>query len=168
MPVTPFHIIAGVSIKALRKSYFSWTIFTLANIVIDTEAVYFFITTGIPSHKLFHTVVGATIIAIFCATIGKYICELGLKIIYFFTPRILRRFSTNISHKVAWISAFTGAYTHIFLDSFVNIDMRPLYPFSDSNVLLGLLSLKFLYILCVFLFIFGIIIMIRENIYSKK
>ena len=41
MPVTPFHIIAGVAAKSIRPKYFSWTVFALANVLIDTEAVYY-------------------------------------------------------------------------------------------------------------------------------
>ena len=47
MPVTPFHIIAGVVVKSAKPKYFSWTVFALANVLIDTEAVYYFFTTGI-------------------------------------------------------------------------------------------------------------------------
>ena len=158
MPVTPFHLIAAVPLKSITKKKFSWTVFALANVFIDTEVIYFVLTTGIPSHKIFHTVMGATIIAILCATLGKYLCQLGLKILNLIIPKKIIIFETVISFKTAWISAFIGAYSHILLDSFVNIDMRPLYPFSDSNQLLGLLSLNFLYLLCIFLFLIGIVI----------
>ena len=81
MPITPYHIIAGVAAKAIKPKYFSWTVFALANVAIDTEALYSLITTGMVSHKIFHTLIGATIIAIICATLGKYVCEFGLKIL---------------------------------------------------------------------------------------
>ena len=41
MPVTPFHIVAGVIVKSSKPKYFSWTVFVLANVLIDTEAVLF-------------------------------------------------------------------------------------------------------------------------------
>ena len=165
MPITPFHIIVGVAVKSLRPKYFSWTVFTLANILIDTEAVYYYFTTGSPAHKYFHTWIGATIIAILCATLGKFLCEIGLKVLnYIFLNKkylpFLKWFrqEVKITEISAWSGAFIGAYSHIFLDSFVNLDMKPYFPFSDQNHLLGLISLKNTYILCIGLFLAGIII----------
>ena len=171
MPITPFHIIAGVAAKSIRQKYFSWTVFALANVSIDTEAVYYFFTTGSPAHKYFHTWVGATIIAILCATLGKYLCEIGLRVLNYvflnekYVPSLkwLQQ-GIKINQISAWSGAFVGAYSHIFLDSFVNLDMKPYFPFSDQNHLLGLISLKNIYILCVILFIVGIIILFTKNI----
>ena len=75
MPVTPFHLMAGVVAKSIRPKYFSWTVFALANVLIDTEAVYFYFTTGVPQHKYTHSWLLATIIIIICAVLGKYLCE---------------------------------------------------------------------------------------------
>ncbi|MDA9652099.1 DUF4184 family protein, partial [Pelagibacteraceae bacterium] len=140
MPITPFHIIAGVAAKSIRPKYFSWTVFALANVLIDTEAVYYFFTTGSPAHKYFHTWVGATIIAILCATLGKYLCEIGLRVLNYvflnekYVPSLkwLRQ-GIKIDQFSAWSGAVIGAYSHIFLDSFVNLDMKPYFPFSDQN-----------------------------------
>ena len=162
MPITPYHIIAGVAVKAIKPKYFSWTVFVLVNIAIDTEALYYLIITGIASHRIFHTLIGATIIAIICATLGKYICELGLKVLnYILLSRVTLFWfnrNTKINHTAAWSGAFIGAYSHIFLDSFVNIDMRPLSPFSDQNLLLGLISLQNMYYLCIIAFLIGMMI----------
>ena len=49
-------------------------------VLIDTEGAYYLLTTGSVAHKLFHTWVAATIIAVLCATFGKYLCEFGLRI----------------------------------------------------------------------------------------
>ena len=80
MPFTPFHILAGVPVKSTLNNKFSWTVFVLANVLIDTEGAYYLFTTGVVAHKLFHTWVAATIIAILCAIFGKYLCEFGLRI----------------------------------------------------------------------------------------
>ena len=169
MPITPFHIIAGVAAKSLRPKYFSWTVFVLANILIDTEVVYYFFTEGSPAHKYFHTWIGATIIAFICATAGKYLCEVGLKILNFiflnekYLPSLkwLRQ-GVKINQISAWSGAFIGGYSHIFLDSFVNLDMKPCFPFSDQNHLLGLISLKNTYVLCIGLFIIGVLLFISK------
>ena len=174
MPITPFHIVAGVAAKSIRPRNFSWTVFALANVLIDTEAVYYFFTTGSPAHKYFHTWIGASIIAILCATLGKYICEIGLKILNFvflnenYFLKLKRfQFKTKINNISSWSGAFIGAYSHIFLDSFVNLDMQPYFPFSEQNHLLGLISLNNLYLLCIALFIIGIFIGVKKILNNK-
>ena len=158
MPVTPFHLMAGVAVKSFVRSNFSWTIFALTNIIIDIEVVYYYIATGIPSHKFFHTFLGSTIIVILCATVGRYLCQLGLKLInLIFTNKVIK-FDTTIHKKTAWISAFIGAYSHVLFDCFANDDMRPLYPFSEKNLLLGLLSNNFMMFSCTALFLIGILV----------
>ena len=67
----------------------------------------------------------------------------------------------------AWVGATVGAYTHIILDSFVNLDMKPYFPFSDENHLLGLISLKNTYYLCIGLFVVGALLYIY-NVNNKK
>ena len=169
MPITPFHIVAGVAAKSIRPKHFSWTVFALANVLIDTEAVYYYLTTGVPAHKYFHTWIGASIIAILCATLGKYICELGLKIFNFiflnknYSLKLRRfQFKTKINNLSSWSGAFIGAYSHIFLDSFVNLDMQPYFPFSEQNHMLGLISLNNLYLICIALFLIGIVIWAKK------
>ena len=170
MPLTPYHLIAGVAAKSVRPKYFSWTVFVLANVLIDTEGAYYLLTTGSVAHKLFHTWFAATIIAILCATFGKYLCEFGLS---FWNNFILNEkyvpslkwmcSSSQITKTSAWLSAFIGAYTHILLDSFVALDMKPYFPFSDGNHLLGLISLQNVQYLCIGLFLFGVIIYIFKK-----
>ena len=178
MPVTPFHIIAGVAAKSISPKYFSWTVFALANVLIDTEAVYYYFTTGIPQHKYFHTWVGATIIIFICALLGKYLCEFGLRIWnnYFLNEKYhpsLKYFKSGIkiNNISAWTGAIIGGYSHIFLDSFVNLDMKPYFPFSNENHLLGIISLRNTYYLCIAFFIVGItiyLISFREKFMTFK
>ena len=116
MPFTPYHIIAGVAVKSIRPKHFSWTVFVLANVLIDTEGAYYLLTTGVVAHKLFHTWVAATIIAILCATFGKFLCEFGLRIWnnFILSEKYVPSFkwmrsSSKITKTSAWLSAFNGA-----------------------------------------------------------
>jgi len=165
MPVTPFHLMAGVVAKSIRPKYFSWTVFALANVLIDTEAVYFYFTTGVPQHKYTHSWLLATIIIIICAVLGKYLCEFCLWIWndFFLNEKYHQslkylKSGKKINNLSAWTGAIIGGYSHIILDSFVNLDMRPYFPFSEKNHLLGLISLQNTYYLCIGLFIIGVII----------
>ena len=81
MPFTPYHIVAGASVKSVFPKYFSFSTFTLTNVLIDCEALYYYFTTGVLSHKFFHTIFGVSIFAVVCATLGKPVCEFGFCII---------------------------------------------------------------------------------------
>ena len=72
----------------------------------------------------------------------------------------------KINNLSAWTGAIIGGYSHIILDSFVNLDMRPYFPFSEKNHLLGLISLQNTYYLCIGLFLVGVIIYVI-NLYRK-
>lgn len=58
MPITPFHFGPGALIKAIAPRYFSWTIFALANVLIDLEPVVLFLLIGDPAHPWLHTLPG--------------------------------------------------------------------------------------------------------------
>ena len=57
---------------------------------------------------------------------------------------------------VAAISgALLGGYSHVLLDSFLYTDIRPIAPFSDSNVMLNALSSLEVYLACLALGLLG-------------
>jgi len=154
MPFTPFHIAAGASVKAIAPKHFSWSIFTLTNILIDCEPLYYHFTEGMLSHKFFHSIIGASIVAIVGATLGKPLCEYGLKLWNnSLAPEDKRWLGSGvkISYLSAWTGAVIGAYSHLILDSIMHLDIKPLAPFTDENQLLGLLGMMELHVLCLIL-----------------
>ena len=123
MPFTPFHIVAGTSFKSIFPKYFSWSTFALTNILIDCEALYYYFTTGVLSHKFFHTIIGVSIVAIICATLGKPICELGLRIWNKnFKMEKIKWLKTDIKiNKISsWSGALIGAYSQLIFDSIMH------------------------------------------------
>ena len=161
MPFTPFHIAAGASVKAIVPKHFSWSIFTLTNILIDCEPLYYHFTEGMLYHKFFHSIIGATIVAAICATLGKPLCEYGLKLWNnSLAPEDKRWLGSGIkiSHLSAWTGAVIGAYSHLILDSIMHLDIKPLAPFRDENQLLGVLGMMELHVLCLILLGAGVII----------
>ena len=154
MPFTPFHIVAGASFKSIAPKHFSWSVFTLTNILIDCEPLYYFFTIDELSHKFFHTIIGASLIAIVCATMGKPLCEFGLKLWNGSLEPDDKKWlgsEIKISNLSAWTGAFIGAYSHLLLDSIMHQDMHPFHPFTDENQLLGILGKMELHILCLIL-----------------
>lgn len=144
LPITPFHFGPGVAIHSVRPRHISFLAFCASNVLIDVEPLYYMLTGQFPLHRFFHTYIGATLVAI--ATV----------LLYRGARRIARPLSLpNIfdwqelsTHAVA-IGAFLGTYSHIVLDSVMHADIRPFAPFSDSNPLLGIVSLQALHLFCV-------------------
>jgi hypothetical protein len=142
MPFTPFHMGPGMAIKAGMQRRFSLMVFGWSQIVMDLQPLFVILTGKGELHGFSHTYVGATLIALISAISGKYLGEVGLKIIH--EARYL-----PIRWPVAWMSALVGTYSHIVLDSIMHRDLKPLYPFSQANALLGLMSIEALHGLCI-------------------
>ena len=171
MPFTPYHLVAGTSVKSVFPKYFSWSTFALTNILIDCEALYYLFTTGSPSHKFFHTILGVSIIAIICATLGKPVCEFGLKI----WNKNLKmeninwlKTNTKISKISSWSGALIGAYSQLIFDSIMHRDMTPFSPLTNQNDFLRIISVENLHYICLGLFIIGIFVYIFRNLFLNK
>ena len=167
MPITPFHIIAAAPIKAIIPRHFSWSIFSLTNIFIDLEPITYFIFTGVPSHKFFHSIFGATLIGLICALFfrklcGNYIMKWNRNL-----HPIDRKWLEVRNYKIHLYEGITGgligAWSHLILDSLMHHDIKPLWPFMTNNSLLGLLSPDLILYFCSGLFITGIVIFLYRR-----
>lgn len=145
MPFTPFHIGPGILVKAVLQGSFSLMVFGWSQIVMDLQPLVAIITGEGKLHGFTHTYVGATLIAIFSAVTGKYLSQWALVVLSNGAKR-----GINIRWWVVFLSAFIGAYSHVVLDSIMHTDIEPLSPFSQSNELLGLVSVVALHKLCVY------------------
>ncbi len=143
MPFTPFHMGPGILMKALLQGSFSLTIFGWTQIVMDIQPLIVLITGDGHLHGFTHTFVGATLIALFSALSGKYLSELGLKMIDIPTPN-------GIAWWVAFLSAFIGSFSHVVLDGIMHHDVEPFFPFTKDNEFLGLMTVDQLHKLCVY------------------
>ena len=149
MPFTPIHLLAITPVKAMAQRKFSWAVFALVNVLIDLEPISFLLITLSPEHHFFHTIIGATLLAIVAAVFGRGLCEGAIAIWNTEMKSTWLLAETKISTVAAWSGALIGAWSHLLLDSFMHDDMKPLSPFSDSNVLLGVLPIATLHSLCV-------------------
>ena len=112
-------------------------------------------------HGFSHTYVGATLIGLFCALSGKYLGELGLRILG--EPRHL-----PISWPVSFASAYIGTYTHVAIDSIMHADIQPLAPFTEDSVLHGIISIEALHLVCVSSAVIGgLVYYVVERTYKK-
>lgn len=113
-----------------------------SQILIDVQPLVVLLVGKGELHGFSHTYIGATVIAIVSALTGKYLGEIGLRIIDMpnYNP---------INWRVAFVSAFIGTYSHVFIDSIMHVDIEPFAPFTSVSPLLGIVSIQTLHLLCI-------------------
>lgn len=164
MPFTPFHMGPGILIKAFLQGSFSLMVFGWAQIVMDLQPLFVLLTGEGHLHGFSHTYLGATLLAIFSTLSGKYLSELGLKILVI----AKKNNPIQITWWVASGSAFIGTYTHVALDSIMHSDVEPFYPLSQTNNLIRLISVGELHQFCLYSALIGTVIYYSVHIYYKK
>ncbi len=162
MPFTPFHMGPGIVVKALLQGSFSLMVFGWAQIVMDIQPLIVMISGEGRLHGFSHSLVGATLLAIFSAFSGKYLSEIGLFIIGF-----NKQWQLNISWWVSFLSALIGTYSHVLLDSIMHSDIEPFFPVTTSNVFLGIISLQTLHKVCLYSALVGCILYCAINWVQK-
>jgi hypothetical protein len=147
VPFTPFHLGAGAVFKAAGGRHFSFMVFGGTQVLMDLEPGYMLITGGTPLHGPSHTLGGALVLGIFGALIGKPISELAFRLV------------GRVDLRIGWTAAITGAlfgsFSHVLLDAIMHADMRPWWPFTGTNGLLGWLPISHLHVYCVVLGVMG-------------
>ncbi|WP_018414413.1 hypothetical protein [Teredinibacter turnerae] len=144
MPFTPYHFGPGLLFKSLLQGSFSLVIFAWAQIVMDIQPLLVLLTGKGHLHGFTHTLVGATLLAVFSAVSGKY----GI-------DNLLNRWPNHVkvgllvSWPTAVLSALIGCYSHVVLDAIMHGDLLPFAPFNTNNPMLHMLSVNDLHWLCV-------------------
>ena len=162
MPVTPFHMGPGLAVKAVCGRSFSLMVFGFSQVAIDIEPLVRIIRGDAVLHGFTHTYLGATLIAFASVVLGRPICQYLLN---YWTPDPYSPFMnwlrgpTVISWHAAIAGAFTGTYSHVFLDSIMHSDMQPFAPFSEANGLLHVISVNMLHLSCILAGVFGALLL---------
>lgn len=166
MPVTPLHVGPGVLAKALAPRHFSLTAFILANILMDLEPAFLWLLTGDPAHPYLHTYLGATVVAVVAAAIGHGVGEWLLRWWNeHLSPTQFRWLGTAplIPRHAFWLGALTGAWSHVWLDSVMHVDVEPWKPFLSGNDWHGAVSLESLEALCILAGGVGALVLARRR-----
>jgi hypothetical protein len=163
MPFTPFHMGSGLAIKALSGRHFSLMVFGFSQVAMDIEPLVRIIRGDALLHGFTHTYAGASLIALVSVAVGRPVCQFFLN--YWIAGREAAFLSglrgpKLISWPAALAGAFVGTYSHVFLDSIMHSDMRPLAPLSDANGLLHVISVEGLHLLCLLGGILGFMLML--------
>jgi hypothetical protein len=164
MPFTPFHMGPGILIKAILQGSFSLMVFGWAQIIMDIQPLVVLVTGYGNLHGFSHTYIGATLLALLSALSGKYLSEIGLKILYISK----KENPIDVKWWVSFLSAFLGTYTHVVLDSIMHNDVVPYYPLSQENGLLGLITVPQLHQLCIYSILLGSIMYYFGQYIQKK
>jgi len=145
MPFTPVHMGPGILFKAIFQGSFSLMVFGWTQIVMDIQPLIVMISGHGHLHGFTHTYLGAFLIAIFSALSGKYLSELGLRII-----GLASEDTVPIVWWVAFLSAVIGSFSHVFLDSIMHTDVEPFFPITLVNQFHGLVTIDTLHKICFF------------------
>lgn len=163
MPLTPFHFGLGAALHGALPQRVGFVAFCGANVLIDVEALYHLIQGGWPIHALFHSYLGATLVAL--ATSAMLLAYAWLTRPY---RHAIEQLLGPRSTRKTLAGAFLGAYSHVALDSIMHDDIRPLAPFSDANDLLDLIPLLDLHFLLVALGLMGLIVTGFRRLHAEQ
>ncbi len=168
MPFTPFHFGIGYAAAGIIKypRYFSFYVFAVTQVVIDTETLYNILSQSNQYHTFFHTILGSLV----AAAISIFVSAL----LYLAINWLLSKFSNRfLEWLTAWqffpacmpskvcliISAMFGALSHVFLDGIMHGDVFPFAPISKQNPLVDLVDIDVLHISCVASFFLGAVLL---------
>ena len=171
MPFTPFHMGPGLAVKAVGRRHFSLMVFGFNQIAMDIEPLVHMIRGDDVLHGFSHTYLGATFIAIVSIFAGRPVCQHLLKRWILDGDEQASQWLRGpqiISWPAAVTGAFVGSYSHVFLDSIMHADMRPLAPFSNANALLHVIPVGTLHLFCIASGIVGGIVVLLISFFQRK
>ncbi len=146
MPFTPLHMGPGILLKALLQSSFSLMVFGWTQIIMDLQPLWVMVQGHGHIHGFTHTFLGACLIAVFSCLTGKYLSEIGLRVIG--VSKAIN--PIRISWNIAMVSSCVGSVSHVVFDAMMHADVEPFFPIFMDNPLSGVLSVSSLHKLCLY------------------
>jgi hypothetical protein len=145
MPATPFHLGPGLLIKAAAPRQFSMAAYSLTQVVIDIESGYYAMHNEYPVHREMHTFAIGGLIGLLC---GLLLSRFGA---WWARPRDVVGEAVVAEYRLssAVLSGVFGGIFHSVLDGVMYSDIHPFRPFSQSNPLYGVASVRMLYLFCI-------------------
>ncbi|VVC04363.1 Uncharacterised protein [Candidatus Burarchaeum australiense] len=153
MPATPLHLGPGLFAAALLLAVADLPSLLIASIILDVEPGSNLVLrlSGLNPpfayHGFLHSFLGATVAALILAPVLLWLAQ-KLR-----NRKFFGHFWAPTAGAVL-LACLVGTNLHILVDSFVNTDMQPFWPYLQ-NPLLGLIPPLELYVACLALFILG-------------
>ncbi|WP_136419090.1 metal-dependent hydrolase [Herbaspirillum sp. ST 5-3] len=158
MPFTPFHFGPGAALHSAAPKRISFLAFCSANVLIDVEPLYYLLSDQYPVHRFFHTYIGATLVGIGAFVLFAVARAAAARI------RLPNPFRwQQLRLQAVAVGAGLGVYSHVFLDSFMHPDIKPLAPFSDANPLWKAIPVDVLYWFCVTAGAIGLVVIVLRR-----
>ncbi len=150
MPFTPLHMGPGAVFKVVGARHFSLIVFGASQVLIDLEPLIRILREDTVLHGPTHTYLGALVLAPIAAVIGRFGGGVMLRWWNRRLPESLARWRApdDIAWRAAMIAAFVGTFSHVFFDSLMHADMKPLWPFAEGNALWHAISVRDLHWAC--------------------
>ena len=171
MPFTPFHMGAGLAVKAVADRRFSVLVFGIAQVAMDIEPLIGMITGKGDLHGITHTYMGAFFIGLVVWLLAPFICNpilcrynreaRAMRVPWLVCPE-------PISRTAAALGAFIGTFTHVLLDSLMHSDMQPFWPLAGHNPLLFLVNVDAVYRYCFWVGVVGSVIWIACKFLQRQ
>ena len=163
MPITPFHFGPGAALHSVAPRRVSFLAYCAANVLVDTEPLYYMITGQFPLHRFFHTYVGVSIVVV--VTIAIFLAAQRLSTVVPL-PNLLSW--KQLTTGCVAVGASLGGYSHVLFDSVMHSDIRPLAPFTSSNSMWLVVSLTSLHWFCLGSGILGLIVLGVRRLSEKE
>ncbi len=135
MPFTPFHFGPAALLKAVFPKHFSLIAFIFVQVIIDLETLYHLLKHEEPLHQFLHTYAGCNLAVIAAVLIYRPLHNFFLE---------------ELTWSATFISAIIGAYSHVFLDSIMHLDVKPWMPFTQGNAMWHVINVGHLHLLCIY------------------
>ncbi len=165
MPFTILHLGPALFFGLLFFRRINFPAFVIASVILDIEplaVIISFLPSGIslpvdyPWHGFFHTFVGGSLVVVVLSfLITKWYGKVR-KIMKFF------KLDQKYSAKGVLTASFSGIFLHILLDTPLNADVKPFFPF-QANPFYGALTIFELYALCIAMLAAGIALYALKN-----
>ncbi len=152
MPITPFHLGPAIFFGMIFFRSLNFPAFIVSSVIVDIEP-FLVIVFGLdyPLHGFSHSFLGGSILALAVFFVMMKLNGSAQKLIEFF------KLKQETSLRSIFIASFGGVYLHIFLDSFLYTDIKPLFPL-DVNPLYGMVSYGDVILFCGASFFGGVIL----------
>ena len=160
----------AILVKSLAGRRFSLIVFGVSQVCFDIEPLVRMISGDGALHGFTHRLPGAFGIGIVAALLGQPIANWWLGVVRrdLNDRWTLEWLGSGVSWPIAFGSAWIGTGSHLILDGFMHSDMRPFWPLSRVNPILGVMEVDAIYVLCIVSGVVGLGILIALRAVAPK